>query len=78
MMYATERQIINHCVAYGSLKNAGQSTISSQTRKQDAVFRPSNNSIPNGTKDSINEGLAQNSQYIDVARQGAFLGIFSC
>ena len=59
--------LIDHGGAYGSL-NVGQSTIASQTRKQDAVFRPSDNGTSNGTNDSLNEGLAQNLQYIDAAR----------
>jgi hypothetical protein len=72
MKYAMERKIINHGVAYSSL-NAGQSTISSQTRKQDAVFRPSDDGTSNGTNGSINGGLVQNLQYYRRGQEAGLL-----
>jgi hypothetical protein len=57
MKYATERKIIHHGGAYGSL-NAQQSIISNRTRTRDALFGPSDDGASNGTNESIYGGLA--------------------
>jgi hypothetical protein len=75
MKYATERKIIHHGGAYGSL-NAQQSIISNQTRKHDALFGPSGDGVSNGTNESIYGGLAQLMEVIAAARQCSFLEIF--
>ena len=75
MKYATERKIIHHGGAYGSL-NTQQSIISNQTRKRDALFGPSDDGASNCTNESIYGGLEQLMEFIDPARQCSFLGIF--
>jgi hypothetical protein len=75
MKYATERKIIHHGGAYGSL-NAQQSIISNRTRTRDALFGPSDDGASNGTNESIYGGLAHIMDFIDAARKCSFLGIF--
>ena len=72
MKYATERKIIHHGGAYGSL-NAQQSIISNRTRTRDALFGPSDDGASNGTNKSINGGLAHIDGIIDPARQAPVL-----
>ena len=66
MKYATERKIIHHGGAYGSL-NAQQSIISNRTRMRDALFGPSDDGASNGTNESIYGGLAHIMEFIGAA-----------
>ena len=66
MKYATERKIIHHGGAYGSL-NAQQSIISNRTRTRDALFGGSDDGASNGINESIYGGLEQLMEFIDPA-----------